>query len=249
METEPQIDYAAALVEQTKLFGELIRNGDPSTPVPTCPDWNLQQLFRHVGRGNRWAGQMVADRMTTVLDPRSARDGKPPADPDAAIEWLNDGVRQLVDDAAAADAPIWTFTGPRPATWWVRRRLHEATVHRADAAIARGVTYELAPDLAADCISEWLDLLTARTDDPPLAAGSTIHLYADDDGAERNWMIRSDGDGLTWESVDGTATTTVRGAAVNIMLALLRRLPSNEAGLEIVGDQQVWADWLDGTGF
>ena len=56
------MDFRAALLDQTRDFGELIRSADPSTPVPTCPDWTLKQLFRHVGRGNRWAAQIIADR-------------------------------------------------------------------------------------------------------------------------------------------------------------------------------------------
>ena len=58
------VDFRAALLDQTRAFGELIRSADPSTPVPTCPDWTLKQLFRHVGRGNRWAAQIIADRRT-----------------------------------------------------------------------------------------------------------------------------------------------------------------------------------------
>jgi hypothetical protein len=40
----------------------------------------------------------------------------------------------------------------------VRRRPHEATVHRADA-IALGTAFELQAELAADGISEWLGRL------------------------------------------------------------------------------------------
>jgi len=40
--------------------------------VPTCPDWTLKQLFRHVGRGNRRRRRSSP-----------TRDRKPPEDPDA----------------------------------------------------------------------------------------------------------------------------------------------------------------------
>jgi hypothetical protein len=49
------MDYAAALIEQNRVLGELLRDADWSVPVPTCPDWTLLQLLRHVGRGGRWA--------------------------------------------------------------------------------------------------------------------------------------------------------------------------------------------------
>ena len=51
-----------------------------------------------------------------------------------------------------------TFLGPKAASWRLRR-LHEATVHRADAAIALGAPYQLSAELAADGITEWLDQL------------------------------------------------------------------------------------------
>ena len=46
--------------------------------MPTCPDWTLKQLFRHVGRGNRRRRRSSP-----------TRDGKPPEDPDAVIDCRN----------------------------------------------------------------------------------------------------------------------------------------------------------------
>ena len=83
------MDFRAALIEETQAFGNVIRGADPSTPVPTCPGWTFSQLFKHVGRGNRWCAQIIADRMHEPLDPRQVRDGKPPEDLDAAIRWLD----------------------------------------------------------------------------------------------------------------------------------------------------------------
>ena len=91
------VDYAAAFLEENRAFSELFRNVDESRPVPTCPGWTLQQLFRHVGRGDRWAAQIVRDRLDNFLDPRSVEGGKPPPDPVDAISWLHGGARRLVD--------------------------------------------------------------------------------------------------------------------------------------------------------
>jgi uncharacterized protein (TIGR03083 family) len=68
------VDFRAALIDETGAFGELIREADPATRIPTCPDWTIKQLFRHVGRGNRWAAQIVADRRDEALDPREVRE-------------------------------------------------------------------------------------------------------------------------------------------------------------------------------
>jgi len=110
------VDFRAALLDQTRDFGELIRSADPSTPVPTCPDWTLTQLFRHVGRGNRWAAQIIADRRTERLDPRDVRGGKPPDDPDAAVDWLNEGAQLIIDavDRVGPETRVWTFIARAP---------------------------------------------------------------------------------------------------------------------------------------
>ena len=249
------MDYRAALIDETGAFGELVRNADQDTPIPTCPDWTIKQLFRHVGRGNRWAAQIVADRRDEALDPREVRDGKPPDDPDAAVEWLNDGAQLILDsvDAVGADTPVWTFIGPQPAQWWIRRRVHEATVHRADAAIALGTDYRLTPEVAADGIDEWLERIVeeSNTESSPLAAGQTLHLHATDDGlgASGEWTITGTDDGIAWSHAHGKGDAALRGSAKDLLLAIVRRQPAADGGIEVFGDAAVWDGWLDRTPF
>ena len=241
------MDYPASLLQQNQAFGELIRDADPSTPVPTCPGWTLKQLFRHVARGDRWAAQIIDDRVTEYLDPRAVRDGKAPDDEAAAIDWLHGGAQAIVDavDRGGPDTPVWTFLGPRPAAWWIRRRLHEATVHRADAAIALGRDYELPPELAADGLTEWLERVVAEADSP-LRDGQTLHLHATDTGDD--WLL-SGGKHLTLSRETADATGTASGPATGLFLAVVRRRTAHEAGLTLTGDNMVWQTWLDGTPF
>ena len=249
------MDYSDALVEENRLFGELIRQADPDHPVPTCPEWTVRQLFRHLGRGDRWAAAMVAEKSEQPLDPRAVSGGKPPADPDEAIDWLHGGPSALIDAVAQTGphTPVWTFLGPRPAAWWIRRRLHEATVHRADAALALGLPYELSPALAADGISEWLDISAhAGSDRPaPLDPGSTLHLHAFEDtlGNAGEWSISRGDNAITWDNSHTKAGAAVRGRAMDLLLALTRRLSAAEANVEVLGDQQIWETWLERTAF
>jgi uncharacterized protein (TIGR03083 family) len=249
------VDFRAALLDETRAFGELIRSADESTPVPTCPGWTLKQLFRHVGRGNRWAAQIIADHRVHELDPRNVRNGKPPDDPDAAIEWLNDGAQLVIDavDRVGADARVWTFKGPRPAGWWVRRRVHEVAVHRADAALALGVEYEPAPELAADGISEWVELMTvqAKPEAPPVDQGKTLHLHATDGalGPTGEWTIVNDEYGVAWSHAHGKGDVALRGAARDLLMAITRRRTATDLGIEVLGDAAVWDGWLERTAF
>ena len=251
------MDYATALTRQNELLGQLVGDADPSTPVPTCPGWSLSQLVRHVGRGDRWAAQIISDRVDHYLDPRTVRDGKPPAEPEALVPWLSESPRTLLEAVAAAgeQTPVWTFIGARPATWWVRRRLHESTVHRADAALALGRDYELEAPLAADGLSEWLDLVAARAGGdgpPPLEDGTTLHLHATDEGlgAAGEWLLHGGPDGVRWESGHAKGDCAVRGPAVELLLVVLRRRPLEQAqGVQLFGDAGVLSTWLDRTAF
>lgn len=249
------MDFRAALLEQTAAFGEIIRGADPSTPVPTCPDWTFKQLFRHVGRGHRWAAQMIAERLSGRLDPRDVRDGRPPDDPDAAIEWLNEGAQLVIKavDHVGSDARVWTFLGQRPAGWWIRRRLHEAVVHRADAALALGVDFTLPPELAADAISEWLERVSreSKRHTPALDPGQTLHLHASESalGPTGEWTVHHDEEGMWWSHEHGKGDVALRGPVTELLLTIVRRRTAADAGVEVLGDNAVWTAWLDRTPF
>ncbi|TQS46236.1 maleylpyruvate isomerase family mycothiol-dependent enzyme [Cryptosporangium phraense] len=242
------MDYAMALVEQDRLFADQLAGHDWSAPVPTCPGWTLNQLLRHLGRGHRWAAQIVRERRDEALDPRQVEGGKPPADEPGALGWLRDSGRALLAavEATGPRTPVWTFLGPKPAGWWIRRRLHETTVHRADVAIALDTPYELAPGLAADAISEWIDLIVAETGpgqrgSDSIEPGVSLHLHATDTDAE--WTLRGGPDGVTCVPEHVKSTTALRGPASELLLAITGRRPATE----IHGDESVWHQFLERT--
>ena len=249
------MDYAAAFLEENRAFAELFRNVDESEPVPTCPGWSLAQLMRHVGRGDRWAAQIVRDRLTDFLDPRTVEGGKPPPDPAGAISWLHGGAQRLIDavELSGVETPVWTFLGPRPANWWIRRRLHETAVHHADAAIATGGEFTLEASIAADAITEWLERVAIQAGSEgaplPLEDGNTLHLHATDPGLGEagEWTIGVGGGGITWSHEHGKGSVAVRGGATELLLAMTRRVSVADTGIESFGDDAVWQNWLDRT--
>lgn len=244
------MDFAAALIEENAAFAETLRGADEATPVRTCPGWTLRHLLRHVGRGDRWAAQIVGDRLSGYLDPRDARNGKPPGDSEGAINWLRDGAQSLVGavDEVGVDTEVWTFLGPRPATWWIRRRLHEATVHRADAELALGRDVRLAAELAADGLTEWLERVVVQAGDggSPLRDGQTLHLRATDGG---EWTLRGEGGALALDHGHAEAAASVSGDATSLFLAVVRRLEADDPRITTSGDGDIWRAWLDHTPF
>ena len=193
---------------------------------------------------------------TERLDPRDVRDGKPPDDPDAAIDWLNDGAQLIIDavDRVGPETRVWTFIGARPCGWWIRRRLHEATVHRADAAFALGLDYDLRrswpPTGSASGSSA--SASQARSQPLPLELGRTLHLHATDDGLgpTGEWTVTSDKeDGVTWSHDHGKGDVALRGSAKDLLLAIVRRRTAADGGIEVFGDTAVWDSWLEHTPF
>ncbi|MBN9110671.1 MAG: maleylpyruvate isomerase family mycothiol-dependent enzyme [Pseudonocardia sp.] len=249
-------EIVPVLFEENVLFADLVRDSDPDLPVPTCPEWTMRKLGAHVGRGDRWAAAIVATRATEAVDPRTVADGKAPLPADEFGAWMRGGVAALAEavENVGADTPVWTFTGPKPAAWWLRRRLHEQTVHRADAAIAVGASFDIAPVLAADGLSEWLDLLTERPGrgGPMLSDGATMHLHshdADGLGSAGEWVVRPDGDSISWGHGHEKSTVAVRGSAADLLLTILRRLDAEDPRVEVLGDKSVLTSFLGVTPF
>jgi uncharacterized protein (TIGR03083 family) len=150
---------------------------------------------------------------------------------------------------AAGDTPVWTFFGPQPARFWLRRMLHDTTVHHADAALATGKEFTVAPDLAADAITEWLELLC----DPVTAGlkpdfarlrgtGQTLRL---DPGDGPGWLITRAPDGVRWTRESKPADVTLAGPVADLLLVLTRRLPLDHVA--VTGDEALAGHWLAHT--
>jgi uncharacterized protein (TIGR03083 family) len=152
------VDYSAALIEQNRLFTEMVLSAESETPIPTCPSWTLRHLVRHVGRAHRWGAQITRTGGDVTLDPGSVPDGRPSDDANGARAWRHACPEVLLHAVAQVGGPeaiVATFFGPRPARWWIRRLLHETMVHWADAAVAIAEPYELAPEVAADGMTQY----------------------------------------------------------------------------------------------
>jgi uncharacterized protein (TIGR03083 family) len=246
--------FSAGLLACTAELARII-DGDLDRPVPTCPGWTFRQLATHVGRGHRWAAQIVATCATAPVPMREVRDGKLPEDPVRHASWLNAGADQVIQAVAVAGSDlVWTMTGMRPASFWTRRRAHEAAVHLADAQLAAGRDVDLVPGLAADGVDEWLGLIAAGSAGPAQELrgdGQSLHFHATDPGlpGSGEWLITRTSSGITVQHGHGKADVAVRGPAADLLLVLTRRLPPSTPGVEILGQQALLTHWLQHTPF
>ena len=245
--------FFAELRDCTAELARII-DGDLDRPVPSCPGWTFRQLATHVGRGHRWAARIVATRATEPVPTREVPDGKLPADPAGHGLWLNASAELVVGAVTAAGSDqAWTFIGMRPASFWARRRAHEAAVHLADAQLAAGRDVHLAADVAADAVDEWLGLVAAgRVPADGLSGdGQTLHVHATDAGLSGTgeWLLTRTRSGVSIEPGHEKADVAVRGPAVGLLLVLTRRLPPAAAAVEVLGDQALLDHWLENTPF
>jgi uncharacterized protein (TIGR03083 family) len=252
----------AEITGSTATLAKLIDGADLTRQVPTCPEWTLRQLITHVGRTHRWAGEIIDTRSPEPIPFRQAPGGRLPDDPAEHAAWLNEGAAHLAGSVLAAGGDLmWTHHGLRPAGEWARRMAHETAVHRSDGQIAFGQRPVIDAEVATDGIDEWLGLLQLQPFRPtgeslsPLADGRVIHLHTTDEpagagaGNAGEWLISGGPDGLSVAAGHGKGDVAVRGPASDLLLMLVRRLPPDTPGVEVIGDRGLLDAWLAATPF
>jgi uncharacterized protein (TIGR03083 family) len=246
--------YVKAVVEQTSTFADWVDGRDTSTPVPTCPKWTLVDLVNHVGGTQRMVATLVGERL---IDPSRAFASEVPAPTDPAQwrAWLTENAAAAAQafDSVADDTPVWDPSGAAAGVpFWSRRLFGEACVHRADAAVALGVRYELAPEHAVAAIEDWLDTLTSRGywenrtgfADAMRGSGQTLHFHATD--APGEWLARREPDMVVLERTHAKADVAVRGPAAELLLVICRRRSLDAApALEVLGDRALFDHWIE----
>jgi uncharacterized protein (TIGR03083 family) len=258
MDRLPYDRYCDEIVVQTGLLAGALEGADLSVTVPTTPAWTLADLLRHIGGNLRSLDQAVRTR-TAVTDPRAqvpGHGGPPGDDPAALSAWLSEAAGGCAATLRAAgpeaQAQVWTIRWPAAA--WARRAAHDLVVHRADAAGTVGAAYRVAPDLAADAVDEFLDLMSdpavaeaaAAAASGPAPEGS-IHLHATDTGpgTPSEWLVELAPAGLSWRHAHDKASVAVRGPVADVLLVAYRRLPPDADGVEVLGDRALLEAWLE----
>jgi len=243
------------LRDEGERMAAAIDRADPDGGVPSCPEWTVRDLVRHLGGVHRWATGYITSRRTEISQAELDEVvGSWPADADLAA-WLAQGCADLVAALVAApdDLQCWTFLpAPSPRAMWARRQAHETAVHRVDAeqAVGAAVTGFAAP-FAADGIDELLRLFVPRRTtrlhaDPP----TSLAFRCTDDGpdadtdTDTSWLLHVDADGVRTTSADvAGAACTVAGAAGDLFLALWNR--SGADALTIEGDRRVLGQFAE----
>lgn len=179
-------------LQAAALRDAVVRAG-PDTQVPTCPEWDVRKLVRHLGR----VYAMVSIALDSAPDAERPEPPRPPEEFDEALSFMDAQFAELVATLSTMDQdrPVWSFfPGGTPASW-LRRMAHETAIHRLDAehalaSVGPDHVHDLLfdPAFAADGVDEMLtSLLPVLRDWSESEWKGHVLYHAPDAG--RAWMV------------------------------------------------------------
>jgi uncharacterized protein (TIGR03083 family) len=223
--------------------------------VPSCPEWTVADLTRHVG-------QVYLHKVEAMRTGVDEPEGWPPAglQDEDPVELLDRSYAELVEEFASRkpsdEAATW-YKPDQSVGFWVRRMAQETVVHRIDAELGVGVAVAPVPDdLAIDgvdellkvfvaySVSEWGEYFTEALADSPCWSYAIAT-----DGAV--WRVRTSpghfdvtsGPGLT-ASDDGAPDVTISGSPTALLRWVWNRdTPGETPGVTIGGDAEALAEF------
>jgi len=240
-------EHIDSLKREGQLLAAAAIRTELDTPIPTCPDWRMRDLVRHIGGVHRWATGYVGDRRTEAWDvDLDDIVGTWPADPDL-IDWFREGHARLVHTLASAppDLDCLTFLdAPSPLAMWARRQAHETAMHRVDAESPGGTITKFHPEFAADGVDELLSCFITRPGrGPKVSSPCSIQVHATDTGDD--WHIQIGLEDVVTLRLSSPADCTITGVAGDLYLLLWNR--RNDADISVDGDLDLLGQWREGV--
>lgn len=230
--------YLDALRREVDAFAASCERAGRGAQVPGCPGWTVDDLLWHLTEVHHFWTWVVSGRHASP--DAYVQPGRPEGDTLSAL--FGSTAAQLHAALAAGDpsAPVWTWSADHSVGFVVRRMAQETAVHRIDADAACGVPPTMDAALASDGIDEFLEHFLDGRPDALTAVSGSVHLHCTDVAGE--WTVRPAADGweLTREHAKGDAA--MRGAALDLLLALWRRVPLSR--VDVVGDAEVAARFV-----
>lgn len=243
--------HCAALGREIEQFVNIVRGADMSAKVPACPEWDLAELVRHMGRVYRWCDHIVTTRAERYVPPERIEFDLP-ADSARLVEWLAASGSMVLDALASSspDQPVWSWGADKSVAFWSRRMLHETIVHRYDAAIATDQSFEVETEIAVDGVSELNENLPSVTRFSPklreLSGLGEVVRYAALD-TNRAWDVKIEQTGIVPGFARGEADVLVAGRAVDLLLFAWGRIPPTDRRLTVTGDRALLERWIEHT--
>ncbi|MFG2990393.1 maleylpyruvate isomerase family mycothiol-dependent enzyme [Streptomyces sp. NPDC048257] len=244
------VDRLAPFRTEAAAFEKAVRRafdlGEPVPTVPSCPGWTVTDLVRHLGGVHRFLAYVLRERLTAPPDPAGLTLPEAPDGPDALTDWFAQGARELTElfRELGPDTTVWTWSAEQTTGFWLRMQLIELAVHRWDAESATGTPGRLDPAVAADAVTQTIEVMApARRSwqQAPPGTGETYR-FRRTDGPE-SWTVVFPGDQVLLEpGLTAPADVEAAGTAGDLALFLWGRLPPT--ALRVEGDAGLLPHWF-----
>ena len=244
------LDYLAHLARDSARFMEVLARTSPEARVPTCPDWDADDLLWHLAEVQWFWGAIASRGLTKFEDIEALDSGGHPGRPREREDLLAFFDRASADlqhslNAVSPNTPAWTWSDDQSVGFIIRRQAHEALIHRLDAELTAGDRTPMDVDLSTDGVDEALHIMYGGL--PPwgqFAPDPTQTVRVETTDTHRSWLVTlgrftgTDPDGSDHDenaldvtsSDDSSATgarsaATVRGASADLNCWLWHRPP------------------------
>ena len=223
--------------------------GHLDAQVPTCPDWTVADLVRHLAT-------VYLHKAATMREGRNP-DPWPPAgiDDEEPVALLKRAHAELTAEFSGRKAdefsPTW-YERDQTVGFWIRRMAQETVIHRIDAEL--GAAAPVAPipdDLAVDGIDELLKLFVAYevekypSEYTELLAAPPPRTYLITAGT-RHWAVQTAPQTLIVEDapVPDDADATISGGPTAVLRwAWNRETPNQPSAVTITGNPDALATY------
>ncbi|HVE94190.1 MAG TPA: maleylpyruvate isomerase N-terminal domain-containing protein [Acidimicrobiales bacterium] len=228
--------HVAATATALDAYRRALTKGPLDAHVPTCPEFDLAALTKHVGEFCGFWGHVVCEALGRDKTPFDDFPGSGPA----TADWFDQLARDLVMvlREATPETPSWTWIPDRQNVAFIARRCaHELAIHRYDAQLAVGTTESIDAETAADGIDE-IFVMHAALERARNGNGESLHLHS---AEGHEWVITLSPDGMVVDRTHGKADVALRGATSDIELTLYQRPTIGE--VEVLGDRAALDAW------
>jgi uncharacterized protein (TIGR03083 family) len=186
------LDYLDHLVRESARFAAALRDAPSDARVPSCPDWDADDLLWHLGEVQWFWGEVVERRIVEPAEvEKLVRDDRP-ADRAGLEAFYAESSARLAK--ALTDTPpettVWTWSDEQSAGFIRRRQAHEALVHRLDAELTAGNRTQMDRALCVDGVDEVLRIMYGGHPGWSTftrAEGQTLRFQATDSGD--SWLV------------------------------------------------------------
>jgi len=186
------LDYLGHLASSSARFVDVLAHAPAEARVPTCPDWDADDLLWHLGQVQWFWAAIVGRGLTAEADVEAL--DRPPR-PGTRVELCRhfhraSGELQQTLRDTSPDTSAWTWSHEQTVGFILRRQAHEALIHRLDAELTTGDRGRMVAELSTDGVDEALGFLGSGIASPgplPPERANTVQVRTSD--TDRAWLV------------------------------------------------------------